>query len=131
MKLTVVTPEKTVLEVDNIDAVFVNSVDGEVGILPRHVPLVTPLTNGVLRYEVGGKKQPVAVMSGLLQTNGQDVTVLSVSAEPVSEIDVARAKSAKERAEARLKAKEDGVDLDRAQAALARSLARLRATSLN
>lgn len=127
MKLKIVTPTRTVLE-ENVEAVYAKTLDGEVGILPKHVPLVSPLDIGILRYVKEGQKEPVAVMGGLLRTNGEEISVLSTTAELAAEIDVARAQQAKERAEARLREKTAGLDMGRAETALARSLARLKAT---
>jgi F-type H+-transporting ATPase subunit epsilon len=130
MKLKIVTPERVVYEEDGIEAVYANTVDGEVGILPRHVPLVSPLAVGVLRFVKAGKKEPVAVMGGLLNTNGEEVTILSDAAELAEQIDVVRAKDAQSRAEALMKQKSEGVDTQRAQLALTRSITRIKASSL-
>ena len=125
MKLKIVTPERMVLEAD-VDAVYANAIDGEVGILPKHVPMVTPLSIGVLSYVQSGQKQPAAVMGGVLSTDGKTVTILSDSAELSSEIDKVRAQQAKERAEARLKEKTADWDQARAERAFARALLRLK-----
>ncbi len=126
MKLKIVTPTRIVFEDTEIDAVYAQTADGEVGILPRHIPLVAPLNICALRYTKDNQTQTVAIMGGLLRTNGNEVSVLSDAAELAAEIDVVRAKHAKERAEARLKQTTDGIDLRRAEMALARSLARLK-----
>jgi F-type H+-transporting ATPase subunit epsilon len=127
MKLKIVTPEKLVLETDT-DAVFVNTPDGEIGILTGHVHLVTPLQPGVLRYQQDASKHAVAVMGGLLRTDGQTVTVLATVAETAGTIDLKRAEQAKDRAE---KALQDKSALSqeqalRMEAALMRSLTRLK-----
>lgn len=128
MKFKIVTPERVVYEADDVQAVYANTIDGEVGILPKHIPMVTPLSVGVLRYVKDNQKVPVAVMGGLLRTNGQDVTILADTAELASEIDVARAEQAKTRAENRLKEQNAELDADRANAALKRSMARIKTT---
>lgn len=129
MKLKVVTPERIVFEDPDVEAVYANTVDGEVGILPKHVPLVTPLAIGVLRYVKAGQKEPIAVMGGLLRTNGKEVTILCEAAERADEIDALRAQHAKERAEARLKQQTNDVDVKRAKTALMRSVTRLKLAS--
>lgn len=131
MHLKIVTPERVVLDDATVDGVYVKTTDGEIGILPRHVPLVTPLATGVLYFTRDGKKIPAAVMGGLLRTDGQSVVVLSDKAELGSEVDVVRAEHAKARAEALLNEKTDNVDIDRAELALARAVARLKASSNN
>lgn len=125
MKLKIVTPERVVIEEDGVEAVYGKSTDGQIGILPKHVPLVTPLDIGVLHYVKAGQKQPLAVMGGLLRTDGDSVVVMSDAAEKSSDIDSARAQSAQQRAEALLNEKNDKVDIQRAQRALARSAVRL------
>lgn len=125
MKFTVVTPERTVLEAD-VDAVYAKSVGGEIGILHKHVPLITPLEISILTYHQGNQKIPMAVMGGMLRTDGETVTVLSDAAELNSEVDAVRAQHAKERAEARLRERHENVDTARAEQSLARALARLK-----
>lgn len=125
MKLTIVTPERLVVEEDGVEAVYAKAAEGQIGILPKHIPLVTPLEIGVFHYLKDGQKQPLAVMGGLLRTDGDTVVIMSDAAEKSSDIDAARAQSAKQRAEARLREKNHNVDIARAQRALARSTVRL------
>ena len=124
MELKIVTPERIVVE-EAVDAVYCKTTDGMIGILPHHVPLVTPLDIGVMSYVKGGQKLPLAVMGGLLSTDGKSVTVLSDAAELSTEIDVIRAQQAKARAEAELHKHTDRVEMAHAQQALARALVRL------
>lgn len=128
MKLKIVTPDRIVVE-DEIDALYGRATDGMIGILPHHVPIVTPLEAGVMSYVKVGKKYPLAVMGGLLSTDGNTVTVLSDAAELSTEIDVVRAQHAKERAEAELHRLSDRHDIVVAQQALSRALIRLQASS--
>lgn len=125
MQLKIVTPERVVLDT-TVDAVYATAVDGEVGILPKHVPLVTPLSIGVLSYVKDGQKHPAAVMGGLLSTDGESVTILSDIAELSGQVDTARAQLAKERAEARLREHNSAVDMGRANSSLARAMVRLK-----
>ncbi len=129
MRLKIVTPERVVLEESDIEAVYAHTIDGDVGILPKHVPLVTPLDISVLRYVKAGQKEPVAVMGGVLRTNGKVISVLTNAAELSGEIDVARAQQAKERAEAELRQETAQTDFTRAKLALMRSLVRLKLSS--
>ena len=126
MKLKIVTPERTIYESDNVEAVYGQAADGSLGILQGHIPLITPLEVGVLKYVEGGKEHPLAVMGGMLTTDGNEVTILTDSAELGSEIDVVRAQHAKERAEARLRESSENMDTARAEQALARATLRLK-----
>ena len=125
MRLKIVTPERVVLE-EEVEAVYAKAIDGEVGILPKHIPMVTPLEIGALSYVKGGQKQSAAVMSGLLSTDGYVVTVLSEASELKQDVDTLRAQQAKERAESRLKEKAEALDTERAQRALSRALTRIK-----
>lgn len=125
MQLKIVTPERVVVQEESVEAVYGTSVDGQIGILPKHVPLVTPLEVGLVHFVKNGQKFPLAVMGGLLRTDGASVVIMSDAAELGEQIDRVRAQHAKERAEARLQEKNSDVDIKRAQRALARSNTRL------
>lgn len=129
LTLKVITPERTVVE-EQVESVTVRTPDGEMGILPNHIPLVSSVEVHVLSYKKAGQKTSVAVMGGLLRTNGREVSVLSDAAECATEIDQVRAQEAKKRAEARLKQAASDVDMERAKYALARSLTRLKLKQL-
>lgn len=125
MRLKIITPERVLIDED-VEAVYGTAVDGSIGILPKHIPMVTPLAVGLLSYVQAGRKEPLAVMGGMLYTDGDTVTVLSDAAERSNEIDVVRAQHAKERAEATLRHKESEQNVDLAQQALSRAAARLK-----
>lgn len=125
MKLKIVTPERIVLEED-VDAVYAKAVDGELGVLPKHVPMVTPLESALLHYKHNGETHWAAVMEGILSTDGQTVTVLTDAAELAGSVDYARAEKARERAEQRLREKSDELDVARAKASLSRAQVRLK-----
>jgi F-type H+-transporting ATPase subunit epsilon len=128
IQLEVVTPEKMVVS-EPVDIVVATGVEGEFGILPGHIPFLTPLRIGELRYRSGSKTEYMAVMGGFAEVSHNKVTILAESAEKVRDIDLERARKAKERAEQRLteaQAKKEGVDYARAEAALKRSILRLK-----
>ncbi len=127
MHLRILTPERIVLDEENVDGVTARSTHGEFGVLPRHLPLVAPLDIALLTYKMDGKHYTAAVMGGMFSTDGQKITVLSDAAELSDEIDTTRAKHARERAEARLREKVEDVDTARAELALTRAVARLKA----
>jgi len=105
--------------------VIANTVEGEIGILPLHIPLISLLKIGELRVKIGEETEYIAVHGGYLEVKEDKVSVLAEAAELASEIDVARARAAKERAEEALKG-ESEEDLEEAQKALERALVRLR-----
>ncbi len=101
LKLAIVTPEADVLQIE-CDEVVVPGVNGELGILPGHVPLITGLRPGVLMIVKGGKKTFYAVSYGFAEVESDVVTVLTDSSEEASSIDAARAKKALNEAETKL-----------------------------
>jgi F-type H+-transporting ATPase subunit epsilon len=126
IQLIVVTPERQLLR-ESVVEVVVPGLDGQLGILPGHAPLMTELGIGELSYRASTSSQPVvlAVISGFAEVLPDRVTVLAETAERAEEIDVARAEEAKTRAEKRLSAGDPNIDWDRAYIALQRSLIRI------
>ena len=127
--LHVVTPEKQVLE-EIVDSIQLPGRDGYLGILPGHAPLITELGYGEMTYVQGKELGHLTVMSGYAEVLGDRVTLLAEVAERAEEIDVNRAREAKDRAE-KLMAKtgDPNVDWDAAELALRRSLIRLQTAS--
>lgn len=125
-RLEIVTPERKVFSED-VYFVVAPGAEGELGILPEHAPLITPLKIGIMRIQQEGKTFKVAVSGGFLEVKNSKVTVLATAAERAEEIDVARAEAARERAEQRLAVKTPDIDVVRAEAALKRALNRLKA----
>lgn len=124
LKLEVVTPERKVYEQD-VAGVFVKGTMGELGILPHHIPLVTPLAVAPVRVKkTEGGDDLIAVHGGFMEVHKNRVVILAEAAELPEEIDVDRAFRAKERAEERLRDREH-YDFRRAEIALQRALTRL------
>lgn len=123
--LEIVTPERRVLS-EQVDIVVAPGVEGEFGVLPNHIPFLTKLKIGELRFRIGSSTRFVAIMGGFAEVLPDHVTILATAAEEAAEIDVVRAKAAKERAEARLREAKDRLEFARTQAALQRAMARLR-----
>lgn len=123
IKLEIVTPQGPVFG-EEVDEVTAAGSEGEFGILPGHVPFITTLKIGMLICKQGGSTLIFFINWGYAEVGFNKVTVLADSAERAEDIDVQRAKSAKDRAEDRLK-KNENIDFIRAQAALERSLVRL------
>lgn len=126
MKLNIVTPDGTAFNED-VEMVSVKAKSGELGVLPGHVPTVAPLEINVVRIKKqGGKTERVAVHGGFIEIRKDEVNILAPSAESAEDIDIDRARAAKERAEKRLNtAKQDNVDHKRAELALKRSITRI------
>lgn len=123
--LEVVTPERKVYS-DDVNMIIVKGAEGELGILPNHIPLVTPLKVAPITVKKNGSNELIAVNGGFMEVRKDKVVILAESAELPSQIDVERAQAAKGRAEERLKAnKQDNVDFKRAELALQRAVNRL------
>lgn len=128
--LEIVTPESKVYAKD-VAMVSVKGTAGELGILPHHVPFVTPLAIAPVKVHlVGGGNEYIAVNGGFVEVRKDKVVILAETAELATDIDAGRAESAKERAEQRLKASQSEVDHRRAELALQRALNRLEVKNL-
>lgn len=126
IRLEVVTPDKMVLS-EMVDIVVATGSEGEFGVLHGHIPFLTTLQEGELRYRQGGDLHYMAVSGGFAEVLPEKVTVLAEAAELAREIDIDRAERARERAEKRLaEAKREELDHIRAETALKRSLIRLK-----
>ena len=97
LNLEIVTPHRTVL-VEEVDSVTLPGIEGELGILPEHIPLLTTLDTGIVSYSSSGKTQAIAVHWGYAQVEGNSVRVLAELAETAAEIDLQRAKDAENKA---------------------------------
>ncbi len=125
IQLEIVTPDRKVLS-EKVDYVGAPGIVGEFGVLPNHIPFLSALGIGNLYYKLGGKTHYVFIAGGFAEVGPERVTVLAEIAERAAEIDVERARKARERAESRLQKRAEDVNFARAQASLQRSLARLR-----
>ncbi len=126
MRLKIITHERIVYDAE-VDELVIQTLSGQLGILKDHIPLTTALDIGVTKARIGDKYKYFATMGGVFQFKDNVATILTDVCEDGCDIDVTRANAAKERAEARLADVSAKIDADRAQAALARSLARLKA----
>ncbi|MBF1684044.1 MAG: F0F1 ATP synthase subunit epsilon [Selenomonas sp.] len=130
IKLEIVSPDRVVYAAD-IDMLIARSTGGEIGILPKHIPLVTGLEPHAMKIHVDAKEQLIAVAGGFMEVTPDKITVLATAAEEPIDIDINRAQRAYERAQERLqKLREDPeeasiIDEQRASLALKRAAARL------
>lgn len=126
MQLKIITHERIVFD-GEVDEIIIQAQTGQMGILKDHIPLTTVLEVGVTKAKQGDKYRYFATMGGVFQFKDNVATILTDVCEAGCDIDVTRANDAKNRAEARLADDVAKIDSQRAQAALARSLARLKA----
>jgi F-type H+-transporting ATPase subunit epsilon len=124
LQLDAVTPDKQVVS-QAVNYVSAPGVEGEFGVLPNHVSLLSALTIGALRFNADGKNHYVFISGGFAEVSNNTVTVLADAAELAADIDQARAQAARERAEKRLADKTEQVDNARALAAMKRAMTRL------
>lgn len=123
-RVQVVSPERIFYEND-IEMLEVRTTEGEIGVLPGHIPLTSIIAPGVVRFKVNGETKEAALHDGFLEILPDKVLVLAESCEWPDEIDMNRAKEAKIRAERRLKGAEGEINVSRAELALRRALLRL------
>ncbi len=124
LQLEIVTPERLV-ERDTVEEVQIPGKNGYLGILPQHAPLITELGVGEIIYKVSGLTRHISVAWGFAEVLPDKVTILAETAERAEDIDIERARKAKERAEERLRSASGEVDYQRALTALERANARL------
>ena len=126
LQLEIVTPERRAYA-DEVDMVLVPGIDGEMGILPHHTPLVSLLGMGELKIRKGGDEESFAIVGGFLQVRPDKVVVMAETAEIGGEIDLDRAQKARDEAERALASGYvEGADLSAARAELQRALLRIR-----
>ena len=126
IQLEIVTPERLVYE-DEVDSVNVPGIEGELGILPHHAPLLSILGFGELRIRKGGAEESFAIVGGFLQVRPDRVVVMAETADLASEIDLEKAQEARREAERALEgAATDEVNLASARAQLQQALLRIR-----
>lgn len=126
LSFVLVTPERIVYSDDAVDMVVAPGADGELGILPNHEPLLAALAIGELRLKRGAEEESFAVHGGYVEVLANKVIVMANVAERASEINIARAEEARQRAETRYRERPEYLDMDRLQAALRRSRVRLK-----
>ena len=128
LRLDVVTPDRLLLSEEVAGVTFPGS-EGYLGILPGHLPLLTTLGIGVLSYLQSGRKYTFSISGGFAEVLPDRVIIMASSIERPEEIDLERARSAKERAEKSLSSRES-IDVDRTMAALLRATSRLQVAQL-
>jgi F-type H+-transporting ATPase subunit epsilon len=124
LKLEIVTPEARTYS-DDVEMVTLPGVEGEMGIYPQHVPLMTQLVPGEITVRKDGRDFYLAVGDGFVEVTGERVAVLTDMAMPFDQIDEVKAEEARRRAEARLAEHVDDAEAALVQVSLANALAQL------
>ena len=125
LKLEIVTPDGTAYSED-VEMVTLPGVEGQMGIYPRHVPLLTQMVPGEIIVRKDGEEYFLAVGEGLIEVTGDHVALLTDMAIAAEKIDEAKAEEARQRAEARLQEKLSDEEVASVNSALTHSLAQLR-----
>ena len=127
--LKVITPNAIVLDQD-VEQIIARTIDGEVGVLPEHIPLITPLSVAPFQYWEKGERKIAVVLGGMMEVSKEGVTIISDHAALAEDIDTVMAEKEKELAEAKLAQKKDKVDVQKAEMELTRLLVMLEAVEL-
>ncbi len=126
IKLNIITPERTLFS-EEVEQVTLFTKQGEITVLPGHIPVITTLKSGELRYVKDGNKTPIIIHGGFAEILDYEVNVLADAAEKIEEIEEERALEAKKNAEEMLKEKvSDKKEYAALMAKLERDLARIR-----
>jgi len=125
MRLEIVTAERLVYS-EEIEVLVAPGIDGELGILPSHTPLLTELKPGEIRVVKDREDTYMAVSGGFMEVLGNKITILADTAEHIEEIDIERAEEALKNAEERVSARTSDMDMERGLASMRKSQARLR-----
>ena len=125
LRLEIVTPDAVVYSED-VDMVTLPGMEGQMGILPQHVPLMTQMVPGELIVRKSGHDHFLAVGEGFVEITGDRVAILTDMAVAAESIDEAKAEEARQRAQARLGEKLSAEEIASVNAALAHSLAQIR-----
>ena len=128
LTVSIVTPDGQVYDDDQVTMLVVNTKEGELGILPNHVPVIAALAIDEVRVNHSQEEDVIAVNGGFVEFSENTATIVADTAENQSDIDVARAESAKKRAEATIRKAQqahDNSELRRAQISLRRAINRI------
>ncbi len=124
LSLGIATPERLVLTAE-VDEVVLPGSEGYLGVLPGHAPLLTLLDVGEISYRIGNERKYVAVSGGFAEVLRESVEVLAETAEPAEQIDLERARLAKQRAEEKLKPALSEHEFKVAEVSLKKALSRI------
>jgi F-type H+-transporting ATPase subunit epsilon len=126
LTLDIVTPEKKILSEDQVSIITVMTTEGEIGVLPHHVPLYAKLQPGELKYKKDGHDHYVAIHGGFIEVTPTKVTILADDAVRAEDISEELAEQARLRAEELMAQKVTDADFVHAEAAMRRALLELK-----
>lgn len=126
LKVDIVTAERVVYSEEGVDRLIVPGVEGELGVLTLHAPLMTMIQPGVMTIVKGDDEVDMAITGGFIEVRDNRVTILADAAERAEEIDVSRAEEARRNAQRQMEERKAEVDLAGVQASLAQALARIK-----
>jgi len=130
LTLRVITPDRIALD-QQVDSVRLQALDGSLGVLPRHAPMVAALDAGLIRWKTDGRENALFAAGGFAEMHGDTLRVVTQASERPKDIDENRARESERRARERLararSGEDDSIDVARAEASLRRALLRLRA----
>lgn len=129
LHLSIVTAEREVSARDDVQRLIVPTTEGQITVLPGHAALMASLDTGEMVTVADGNREPMVVHGGFVQVLRDQVTVLADAAESIDDIDAERAEAARARAQERIEAGvtlEEALDMARARSALLRAQARIR-----
>ena len=124
MRLEIITAEREVYS-DDVDALGAPGIEGQLGILPHHAPLMTALQPGEMMIRKDGEESYLVVTGGFMEVLGNKVTILADACERSDEVDEERAQTAVNRARERMEHRESDLQLDQAVSSLRRAQVRL------
>ena len=120
-RLKIIAPERIFFDED-VNMVELNTSEGEIGILPKHIALTTIVAPGIMTITKGDEVKEASLLSGFIEVLPDSVTILAEACEWPDEIDADRANEAKVRAERRISGGDSSINMDRAEISLKRAL---------
>ncbi|MCX7842466.1 MAG: F0F1 ATP synthase subunit epsilon [Clostridia bacterium] len=129
-ELEIVTPDRKFFN-DQVEMVILRTPEGEMGIMQGHIPMVVAVDIGPIRIKKDGEWREAVISEGFMEIKQEKTVILADTAEWPEEIDINRARAARERAQERLQSKLSYIEYVRSQTALSRALARLKVSGHN
>lgn len=126
LHLSLATPSRQILEVEEVEIINAPAEIGDVGILPNHAPFLSKLRDGVINYKVGGNNFYVGVNGAFMDVAENQVTIISEAAILPEDADLKRAQEAKDKAKAELEKRLEGTDFQMVEAELRKALLELK-----
>lgn len=130
LSLNIVTPNGSVYEREDAELAVLKTTAGEMGVMHGHIPTVAALNIGHVKVNFANGSEYIAVSEGFVEIRQHKLSIIVQTAEPATEIDVARAELAKSRAESHLSSEDDNSDIYRAKRALKRANNRIRVANM-